>query len=182
MSTGELVHLRLIATVVHGDDIALPEQSFAPFEVHAKNLRVADPVAGKQDYIFDLQLLALMPGEEPIPSLELRVVTKDGFVGRATTEALPYKVRSLLANEPNAEPKPETKPVSVMEDNMVPIYIALALLFALLVAVLTLLVSRYLQKRRAREAPPPPPRPPWEVAVEKLAALERKKLTMLEQG
>jgi hypothetical protein len=182
VSTGELVQLRITASVVHGDDITIPDQSFAPFEVHKKNLRVAEAAHGKQDFVFDLQLLALTPGKAPIPAIELRVVTKDGFVGSAKTEVLPYTVRSLLANEPNAQPKPETKPVSVMQDNYIPLYIAGALLFALLIAGLTLLVSRYLRKRRARALPPPPPRPPFDIAAEKLAELRRKKQQMLQDG
>jgi hypothetical protein len=182
VSTGELVMLRITATVAQGDDITIAEQSFAPFEVYKKNLRVTQPVQGKQDFVFDLQLLALLPGNEPIPAIELRVVTKDGFIGRTQTEALPYTVRSLLANEPNAQPKPETRPVSVMEDNFIPLYIAGALLFALAVAGITLLVSRFLRKRRQRALPPPPPRPPFDIAVEKLAELRKRKQRMLEEG
>ena len=58
------------------------------------------------------------------PRSTLRVVTKDNSIGTVKTESRPYKVQSLLANEPNAQPKVETKPVAVLEDNWLPMYIA----------------------------------------------------------
>jgi hypothetical protein len=180
--TGELIHVEITAVALLGDDVTIAEQPFAPYEVYKKLARVEAPQNGKQRFVFKLDLLAVEPGDKAIPAIELRVVTQDNFVGSVKTEAVPYKVRSLIANEPNAQPKRETKPHSVLEDNYLPIYILGGLLAAALVAGLTLLAARYLRQRKAAAAPPPPPRPPWDIAVEKLAELRRQKQPMLDAG
>jgi hypothetical protein len=180
--TGQVLKLEIRAVVPVGDDVTIAEQPFEPFEVHKKQARVEPPENGKQRFVFNLELLALETGDKPIPPIELRVVTKQNFVGTVKTASLPYKVRSLVANEPNAQPKRETKPVVVLQDNYVPIYIAAGLLGAALIAGLTLLVARWLRARKVAAIPPPPPRPPWEIAVEKLAELRRQKQPMLDAG
>jgi len=179
---GELVHLNISATVPVGDDVTIAQQSFAPFEVYKKQARVEAPNAGTQRFVFNLDLLALEPGETNVRPIELRVVTKDNQVGSVHTDSQPFTVQSLLANEPNAQPKLETAPVVVLENNYIPVYIASALLAIALVVVITLLVSRYLRRRQVAVAPLPPPRPPWDVAIERLAELKRKKPEMLATG
>jgi hypothetical protein len=180
--TGELVKLEISADAVLGDDVTIAEQSFAPFEVHKKQLRVEPPQGQRQRFVFNLELLAFEPGDKPIPAISLRVVTKDNFVGTVKTSEQPFKVRGLLDNEPNAQPKLETKPVPVLEDNWIPVYIFAGLLAAGVVALATVLISRWLRKRKAKAVPPPPPRPPWEIATEALAELRRKKQSMIEAG
>jgi hypothetical protein len=180
--TGEIVRLEIAADAKLGDDVTIADQSFAPFEVHKKNLRVEQPQGDRQRFVFQLDLLAFEPGDKPIPAITLRVVTKDNFVGTVKTAEAPFRVKGLLDNEPNAQPKLETKPVPVLEDNWIPIYILAGLLAAGLVALLTVFVSRYLRKRKARAVPPPPPRPPWEIAVEELGVLRRKKQQMIDAG
>jgi hypothetical protein len=180
--TGELVHLEITADAKLGDDVTVADQSFSPFEVYKKNLRVEPAQNDRQRFVFQLDLLAFEPGDRPIPAITLRVVTKDNFVGTVKTPEQPFKVRGLLDNEPNAQPKLETKPVPVLEDNWIPIYILAGLLAAGLVALITILVSRYLRARAARAVPPPPPRPPWEIAIEELGALRRKKQSMIDAG
>lgn len=179
---GDVVHIQISADVPVGDDVTVADQSFAPFEVYKKNARVEPPNGDKQRFVFSLELLAVETGDQPLPAINLRVVTKDNSVGSVHTESRPYKVQSLLANEPNAQPKLESKPVAVLEDNWLPIYILAGLAAAALIAGATLLVSRYMQRRRNAAIPPPPPRPPWEIAAEALAQLSRKKQTMLDAG
>jgi hypothetical protein len=41
---------------------------------------------------------------------------------------------------------------------------------------------RWLSRRPKLAPPPPPPRPPWEIAVSRLAELRRKKQRMIEEG
>jgi hypothetical protein len=180
--TGELVHLEITADAKLGDDVTIADQSFAPFEVYKKNLRVEPSQGDSQRFVFQLDLLAFESGDKPIPAITLRVVTKDNFVGTVKTAEQPFKVRGLIDNEPNAQPKLETKPVAVLEDNWIPIYILAGLLGAALVALITVLVGRYLRARKARAVPPPPPRPPWEIAIEALGALRRKKQSMIDAG
>ncbi len=182
LHTGELAHLQITADALLGDDVTVSEQSFAPFEVHQKRARVEPPSGNHQRFVFDLELLALEPTDKPVPAIELRVVTKDGVVAQVKTQELPYAVRSWIANEPNAQPKLQTKPVGVKQDNWWPVYIASGLAAIALIAGLTLLVSRYLQRRPKPAPPPVPKRPAWEIAVEKLGELRRQKQRMLEEG
>jgi hypothetical protein len=177
-----LIKLEITAVARLGDDVTVTDQSFSPFEVYKKQARVEPPQGQQQRFVFDVELIALEAGDKPLPAVELRVVTKDNNVGKIKTEPVPYKVQSLVANEPNAQPKLESKPVAVLEDNYIPIYVLAALLGAAAVAGLTLLFARYLRRRRRAAIPPPPPRPPWEIAVEKLAELKRQKQPMLDGG
>ena len=182
VKVGQLVHVEIAALALVGDDVTVAEQSLAPYEVYKKQARVEAPSGNQQRFVFSLELLALEPGDKPLPGIELRVVTKDNNVGKVQTDPWPYKVQSLIANEPNAQPKLETKPVAVLEDNWIPIYVLGGLVGAAIVAALTLLFARYLRRRKAAAVPPPPPRPPWDIAVEKLAQLRREKQQMLDDG
>jgi hypothetical protein len=182
IATGDVVHVSIKADAVQGDDVTIPEQSFAPFEIRKKRARVEPAQDGRQRFVFDIDLLAFDPGDHPLSPIELRVVTKDGFVGSTKTAPQPLKVTALLGNEPDAKLKPESKPVVVMQDDYRLLYVLGALLAAGLIALLTWFVSRYLQRRKELAKPPPPPRPPWEIAVEKLADLRRRKQRMLEEG
>lgn len=182
VQVGDAVHLTIEAVALAGDDVAVPEQSFAPFEIVRKNVRLTPEKAGRQRFVFELDLLALESGPQSIAPIELRVVTQQGFVGSVRTEGQTVSVGSALANEPDAKLKPETKPVVVMQDDFTLLYALAALVGAALVALLTWLVVRYLQRRVKPAPPPPPPRPPWEVAVEKLGDLRRRKQSMVEAG
>jgi hypothetical protein len=182
VKVGEVAQITISAQAPVGDDVTIADQSFAPFEIYKKQARVEPPNGATQRFVFTLELLALEAGDKTLPAIELRVVTKDNNVGSVRTTELPYKVQSLIANEPNAQPKLETKPVVVLQDNFLPIYIAAGLAAAGAVAGLTLLIARYLRRRKAAAVPPPPPRPPWEIAVEKLLELRERKQAMLDAG
>lgn len=182
VKVGEVAHVEISAEVPVGDDVTVTDQSFSPFEVNNKDAHVEQPSGDRQRFVFKLELLALEAGDEPIPAIALRVVTKDNTIGTVRTEPYAFKVQSLIANEPNAQPKDETAPVVVLEDNYLPLYLLGALALALVVAGLTVLVSRYLQRRKAAAVPPPPPRPPWDIAVEELGKLRRRKQSMLDAG
>jgi hypothetical protein len=179
---GDLAKLVIRADAREGDDVAVPEQSFAPLEVHARRSRVEPAKDGRQRFVFELDLLALEPGRHAIDGVELRVVTKAGLVGSIRTAPLAIEVGSLLANEPNAQPKPETQPVVVMQDDYTLLYVLGGIALAALIALVTWLVARYLQRRVKPVPPPPPPRPPWEIAAVKLADLRRRKPRMVEEG
>ena len=179
---GDLVHLSIRADAPEGDDVTVAEQSFQPFEVSDKRARVEAAKDGRHTFVFDIDLLALEPGDVGIAPIELRVVTADGLVGVAKTAAVPVKVGSLIANEPNAQPKAPTKPVTVMQDDYTLLYVTGGLAAVALIALLTLWISRWWRGRARKPVPAPPPRPPWEIAVEKLAALRRRKSEMLDAG
>jgi hypothetical protein len=182
VATGDIVHVRIRADAPEGDDVTVPEQSFAPFELAARRARVEPEKNGRRTFVFELDLLALEPGPHTLSAITLRVVTKDGLVGETTAPPLAIDVKSLLANEPNAQPKPATKPVVVMQDDYTWLYVGGGLLAAALIALLTWLVMRWLARRPKAVPPPPPPKPPWEIAVARLADLRRRKQRMIEDG
>lgn len=182
VALGQLLKLRIEATVPEGDDVTVAEQDFGSFEVHGRSRTVRPARQGQQTFVFELSLQTFDPAMEALAPIELRVVTTDGFIGRAETPAQAVKLESLLANEPDAKPRAPGQPVSVMQDDYTLLWVLGALLAIALIALLTVLVQRYLRRRPVAEAPPPPPRPPWEIATEKLAQLRRRKQSMLQAG
>ena len=109
-------------------------------------------------------------------------MTADGTLGTSYTDAHAIEVRSLLANEPNAEAKPATDPVMVRERDETLLWAAGILALILITAFVTFFASRWWANRPRPEAPPPPPRPAWEVGKERLAALERQLETSFAAG
>jgi hypothetical protein len=176
--TGDSVTLKLRVTTKPGVDVAVPEQSFAPLELIDRKAK-SELVGQAQRHEFELTLLALEPGTITFPGVNLRVVGPHGELGDVRTPAETLQIGSLIANEPNAEPKPETQPVVVMQDDYTLAWIAGGLLAAGLIAAATLLLSRWLKRRPKAPVPVAPPRPAWEVAIEKLLLLEREKQAML---
>lgn len=177
--TGDTLTLSIKVVGKTGIDVAVPEQSFAPFELIDRKAH-SEVKSGEQQLDFQLTFLALESGTHTLPGVTLRVVGPSGELGDVQTEPHTITIASLLANEPNAEPKPETKPVVVMEDDYTLAWVLGGLLAAALLVGATLLISRW-HKRRPK-APPPPARvrPPWEIAVEKLLLLEREKDALFE--
>jgi hypothetical protein len=180
VQTGDVVHLRITADTAAGDELAVPEQNLGAFEVRAKRSKVEKTSTGKRRFVFELDLLAVEPGERELPPVELRVVTGGGLVGSVSTQPLKVRVGALLGNQPNAKPKPPTKPVSVMQDDYTLLYVLGGLVGAGAIALITLLASRWWRRREKKLPPPPAPRPPWEVALERLAQLEGEKLAALQ--
>ena len=179
---GDLLKLVITADALEGDDVTVPEQSFAPLEVHARRARIEPAKDGRQRFVFELDLVAFEAGRHELDGVELRIVTKSGLVGSTHTPQFAFEVGSLLANEPNAALKPPTQPVVVMQDDYTLLYVLGGLLAAGLIALVTFWLARYLQRRVKPAPPPPPPRPPWEVASAKLAELRRRKPRMVEEG
>jgi hypothetical protein len=180
--TGDLVHVVITAEVPEGDDVAVPEQRFGSFELFDRRYTTEAIGGGRRRFRFELDLLALEPGEQELPSIRLRVVTSDGEVGTARTEARTITIGSHLANEPDAQPRPPTAPVQVFEEDYTLLWVLIALGAVLLVALSSFLVASWWNRRPRAEKPGPPPRPPWEVAIEKLETLRREKAGLLAQA
>jgi hypothetical protein len=169
ISTGDVVHAELLVVVPDGDDVNLPRQPYAPFELIEQG--VTETTAnGRRTFTYRLDFLALEPGDLTLPALTVRVITPDGLVGTAQTDARTVHVESLLANEPDAQPRPATEPVVVMEDDYTLAWIGGAIGLMALTALITWLVARWLRNRPKVLPPPPPPRPAWEIAMAKLRA------------
>lgn len=158
--------------------ISLPEQAFGGLELTDRRMH-SEPNGESTRTVYELDLLALEAGDVEVPALTLRFVGPNGELGEAHSEPMRLTVTSLLANEPNAEPKPATKPVSVVEDDYTLAWIGLGVLAVALVAAATLWISRWLKRREKVLPPPPPPRPPWELAFDRLHALARQKDQLL---
>jgi hypothetical protein len=109
----------------------------------------------------------------------VRVVGPKGELGETSTGARTIQVKSLIANEPNAQPKAPSAPVAVIQDDYTLAWVLGGLLAVILIALTTLLVSRYLARRPKASPPPPPPRPAWELAIERLDQLKRRQETLL---
>lgn len=180
--TGDLITLHVVADVLEGDDVSVPDQKFGALEIVDKRVRVEPAKDGRQRFVFQVELLALVPGAVSIEPVKLRVVTKQGALGGVETQAFPIEVKSALGNEPNAQPKGPTAPVTVRQDDYTLLYVLGAVFAALFVSLVTLWISRRMRNRPKVLPPPPPPRPPWEVAVEKLAELRRIKQSMIAEG
>lgn len=180
--TGDVVHVTIAADALAGDDVALPQQAYAPFELHAQSMTTAPVQNGRHTITFRLELLILEPGPVTLPAITLRVATANGDIGNVATSPRPMRIGSVLGNTPNAQPKPPTQPVVVMEDDYTLAWLAGAVAALILTAIITLLVARYLRRRKKAAAPPPPPRPPWDVAMEKLNALRVNQHRLLAEG
>ncbi len=178
LHTGDLVTLKLSAFAKNGVDLAVPEQTLAPFELVDKRATIVPKDGGKQ-FTFELDLLILDPGQHTLPALSVRVVGPKGELAELKTPSQTLTVSSLLANEPNAAPKPATKPVVVMQDDYTLAYVGGGVLALALLILATLFVQRWLGRRPKILPPPPPPRPAWEVALEKLEQLRRRKESLL---
>lgn len=174
IALGEVSTLAIVVDAPASAELSLPEQPMGGLELADRRMR-SEPRGERVLTTYELDLLALEPGEVHIPPLTLRVVGPNGELGSVHTSEHALKVSSLIANEPNAQPKPVTKPVSVMRDDYTLAWIAGGLLAVALIAAATLLLARWLKRRPKPVLPPPPPRPPWELALERLQALAREK-------
>ncbi|HEY6879930.1 MAG TPA: BatD family protein [Polyangiales bacterium] len=172
LKVGEVAKLQVVVDAPSSMESSLPEQSFGGLELIDRRLKT-EPLGGRTRTTYELDLLALNPGDASIPALQIRLVGANGELSDARSDARALHVSSLLANEPNAEPKPPTAPQSVIQDDYTVAWVALGLLGVAVVVALTLLISRWLKRRPKPVAPPPPPRPPWELARERLEQLAR---------
>lgn len=140
------------------------------FSELSRNLDEQDLGDGKMRREFNLLIAAYEPGSFEIPSVELTYFGQDGTVKSVRTQALPFTITSLIANEPEPKLKENADPVPVIQRDYLYVYIAGGLVAAGLGAMIALLIRRRLKSRKP--APPPiPPRPAHEVAMEKLDRL-----------
>jgi hypothetical protein len=182
LMTGDPIRVTIAVRLPEGDDVAIPRQSFEPFELHRQEHHDRPIEGGLREYVFEVMLLALEPGEHELPALQLRVVTADGTVGSVHTEPQTITVGSLLANEPDAELRPPTAPLPVMQDDYTLAWILASIVGILLTALITWLIARWWNRRPKKVAPPPPPKPAWEIALAKLTSLRQRQGRLLEDG
>jgi hypothetical protein len=119
---------------------------------------------------FGLRVAAYDPGPAQLPAIDVTYLGPHGEVKSIRTAPIAIKIASLIANEPEPALKDAAAPVSVMEENRVPLYVGGALLAAALGALITFFAVRKLRARRG-DRPGPPPRPAHEIALERLDRL-----------
>ena len=140
------------------------------FSELSRTLEEKDLGDGKMRREFNLSIAAYEPGSFDIPSVELTYFGADGSVKSVHTQALPFTITSLIANEPEPKLKENAGPLPVRQRDYLLVTIAGGLVAAGLGAILALLVRRRLRARKPA-APKAPPRPAHEVAMEKLDRL-----------
>jgi hypothetical protein len=157
-----------------GDRVHLSSGAdFGPFEIQSKRRESGAAEDGWVVETLEVTLVAFETGEHELPAQTLTAVDDRGRIARLETPAATVEIRSLLANEPNPELKPDSGPgVAVYEKDYTLLYVLGAVAAALVIALLTLLGRWLWSRRRPRRGPPPaPPRPPEEIALEKLYRL-----------
>jgi hypothetical protein len=128
---------------------------------------------------FVLRVAAYELGEHVVPPIDVVAVGPDRRIHAIPTEALSLRIKSLLANVPDPQPKPAAPPVSVMERDLRPVWVGGGIALVALTALAILWLRRWLAER-ARRRPSPPPDPPHVIALRRLAALRGSDL--LERG
>jgi hypothetical protein len=168
---GDPIHLELVAIGKSAVPVNLPSTlELGPFSLLDRQESEQNLGDGRIKRQFTLTIAAYEPGSKQVPAIEVTYLGPRGDVRTARTAAVTVKIGSLTANEPEPAIKDAAPPVTVMEENLWPAYIAGALCAAGLGALLTMLLVRRLRARRG-ERPGPPPRPAHEVALEKLDRL-----------
>jgi len=168
---GDPIHLELVAIGKSAVPVNLPSTlELGPFSLLDRQESEQNLGDGRLKRQFTLTIAAYEPGSKQVPALEVTYLGPRGDVRTARTAPVTVKIGSLTANEPEPAIKEAAPPVTVMEENLWPAYIAGGLCAAGLGALLTMLVVRRLRARRG-ERPGPPPRPAHEVALERLDRL-----------
>ncbi len=181
-SLGDPIDVIVTVTAAATDDVAVPEQPFAPFEIIEKKQSISPEADGEtQTFTFELRLLCFEVGVHDLGPIQVRLTTADGELIEMESEARAIEVHSLLANEPDPELKPPSDPVAVEQDDYRLLFVLGALLALALGALLAWLFLRWWQRRERPEPAPPPPPPPWETALAELRDLERGRSAAIEQ-
>ena len=151
--------------------VVLPaNMELGQFSELSRTLEEKDLGDGKMRREFNLRIAAYEPGTFEIPSVELTYFGQDGSVKSVHTQAIPFTITSLLANEPEPKLKENAESLPVRQRDYLLIYIACGVAAAGIGAIIALLVKRRMRARKPA-APVVPKRPAHEVAMEKLDRL-----------
>lgn len=119
-----------------------------------------------------LPLVALPPkpgrNELVLPPLPIAVTRASGEVRTLCTAPHPIIIEDPTANEAEAKPKGNPKPLRQLEEWTAAKNATIGAALALVLASLLALAYRAFRRRPRALPPPAPPRPPWDVALEEL--------------
>ena len=127
---------------------------------------------GAQERRFVLRVAAYEVGELTLPPIELTALGPAGELLTLKTQALPIRVKSLLANEPQPKLKALAPPVAVFQRDYRLLYAIIGIAAVALIVLVTLIVQRRLRARQQQDRPAAPPTPPHVSALAALAALD----------
>jgi hypothetical protein len=171
---GDVIQLSVVSVGARETPVNLPRSlelgPFAELDEQNRKIEEKDLGDGRMRREFTVFVAAYEPGEMVLPALEVTYLGKRGELLTARTEAIPIKITSLIANEPEPALKDNAPPVPVLERDLLLVYLAGGLIAAVLGAVVATVVRRRL-RARASLRPAPPPRPAHEVALERLDRL-----------
>jgi len=169
---GDQIRLGVVTVAKTGVPVNLPGTfDLGPFSLLGRGETSEQNLGdGRIRREFVLKIAAYEPGELQLPPIDVTYLGPAGEVKTVRTGAVAIKIASLIANEPEPALKDAATPVSVMEENRLPLYIGGAVLAAGLGALITFFIVRKLRGRRG-ERPGPPPRPAHEIALERLDRL-----------
>jgi hypothetical protein len=169
---GDPIRVSIVTVAKTGVPVNLPGTfDLEPFSLLGRDEATEQNLGdGRVRREFALRVAAYEPGPVELPAIDVTYLGPRGEVKTVRTAPIAIKIASLIANEPEPALKDAATPVSVLEENRVPLYVGGAVLAAALGALLTVLVVRKLRARRG-ERPGPPPRPAHEVALERLDRL-----------
>jgi flagellar basal body-associated protein FliL len=180
---GSPVDVIVTVTTATGDDAAVPEQAFGPFEILDTKVSVEPNADGlTQTFSFELQLISFEAGAKTLPPLTIRVASPSGELQTLQTEARNIDVVSVIANEPNPELRPPSEPVRVEQDDYTLLVILGVLLAMAVGALLAWLFLRWWRKREKIGPKAAPPPPPWETALAELRGLKQHRAAMVQEG
>lgn len=180
---GDPIDVILTVTGRATDEVAVPEQSFAPFEIVAKNVDVQPtPDGSGKTFTFELRLLCFEVGMHQLGPVRASITGADGELVTLGSETRDIDVQSVLANEPNPELKPPTEPVAVEQDDYRLLIALGAVLVLVFGALLGWLFMRWWNRRERPEPAPPPPPPPWETALVELRAHAQQREAAIAEG
>jgi hypothetical protein len=175
---GSTVVYHVRTTLPAGWELKLPESyDFPPgFRVVKEGISLKrTPVAGGEEFDLAIPLLVMRLGRLKIEDKTFLLSGPGGQTAQATVGRVVLNTGSLFPDENEPAPAAAVGPVPVLERNWLMIW-TLAILGVVAVAVtVTLLV---LNRKRKREKPAAPARPAHEVALEKLKALDEKRLDL----
>jgi len=181
VKVGEPFHIVITATprpdVVVGVPATLETGKFEVVD------RKETTVPGSGERIFDLTVVGWEPGKHPFPPVPVTYIAKgQSELEKIETAEMELDVLAVVGDE-SAELKPLAPPVPVFERDFTLVKIAAGVTGGLIAAGVVALLVRSARKRRrvaAAAAKPEELRPPYEVAVEKLRALETSPMVAAE--
>lgn len=180
---GDAIDVIVTVATAASEEAAMPEQPFEPFEILGKKLTIeASPDGQSKTFTFELRLVCFEVGVHQLGPIRVRVTSSGGELVELDSNSSSIEVRSLLANEPDAQLKPPSKPLIVEQDDYRLLIILGALLAVALGALLAWLFMRWWRRRDRPEPAPPPPPPPWETALAELRELERGRAEAIAEG